>query len=783
MIGSIDETKLLTQLHSWCRRAFEQGADGKALASRMGLGIAHFADRMRLGYADMSLLGAVPDDGMVRDALVDLGVLSFDGALTITDNLIVPVFDRKRTLVGFVAVDEHGAQKRFPASLSTFQLEPTSLRDKPVVVVDHILQALHYQQIGIPCVVPLVGTPGQTEEQCLKFERPQRAYCDTASPDAVRFLQGMEIPCFQLKMKWPATLSQVHAAMTAAQPIEVGLGEDAVVRIMNDSLSMIRASREYELRDLEPASVDRLRVRLKALKDGTFHLDTVDLYAARSRAGYAKAAAELFNAAKSEVETDLCLLISKLEAIRAAQQTRAKPNEGYVMTSDEEVEATEFLKSPNLLDRIVLDMERLGYVGEDANKRLGYLISISRKLDSPLSSAILSRASAGKSSLMDALADMCPPEDLVRFTRVTPQALYYSARKGLRHKLVQCAEIEGLTGSDYMIREMISAKKLRLILPVSDGETGMLRATEYEVEGPIALMFSTTRPAIHFENATRCFAMSLDESAEQTKSILEEQRRRRTMARIAERPVQEDLRRLHRNVQRLLKPLAVVNPYAPYLEFPTKRLEMRREQEKYLTLIDSVVLLYQHQRQIKTAEVEGRQVEYVEVTIEDIEQANKLMSQVLGTASEELSGPARKLLGLIQSLVEERAQAAGIAPAAVHFLRRDIREYTGWSDSQIKAHIRQLEDLEYVRVSRGERGRTYRYELAAGPGRGLPGLVDGAALREVVRKSGVVGHGLVPAAQPNFAEAATQSQVESLKVGQPVKTADPIKSSEVEVHA
>jgi hypothetical protein len=782
MIGSIDETKLLTQLHSWCRRAFEQGADGPALAARMGLGTAHFADRMRLGYADMSLLGAVPDDGMVRDALVDLGVLSFNGALTITDNLIVPIFDRKRTLVGFVAVDEHGTQKRFPPSLSTFQLEPASLRDKPVVVVDHILQALHYQQIGIPGVVPLVGTPGQAEEQCLKYERPQRAYCDTQSQEAVRFLQGLEVPCFHLHMTWPATLAQVHAAMTAAQPIEAGLGEDAVVRIMNDSLSMIRAGREYELHDLEPMSVDRLRVRLKAVKDGTYHLDTVDLYAARSRAGYARAAAELFSVVKTEIETDLCLMISKLEAIRAAQRTRTKPTEGYVLTSDEEAEAAEFLKSPDLLDRIVVDMERLGYVGEESNKKLGYLIAISRKLESPLSSAIQSRASAGKSSLMDVLADMTPPEDLLRFTRVTPQALYYSARKGLRHKLVQCAEIEGLTGSDYLIREMISAKKLRLILPVSDGAAGMLRATEYEVEGPIALMFSTTRPAIHFENATRCFAMSLDESAEQTKSILEEQRRRRTLARIAERPVQADLQRLHRNVQRLIRPLAVVNPYAPFLEFPTRRLEMRREQEKYLTMIDAVALLHQRQRQIKTADVEGRQVEYVEVTIEDIEQANTLMSQVLGAASEELAAPSRKLLVEIQKMVEEKAKETGVAPAAVHFLRRDIREYTGWSDSQIKAHIRQLEDLEYVLLSRGTRGRTYRYELA-GPGRGqLPGLVDGKTLRELVRKSGVVCHGLVPAAPPNFAETAKQSPVESLKVGQPVEVADPIKT-EVEVHA
>ena len=205
----------------------------------------------------------------------------------------------------------------------------------------------------------------------------------------------------------------------------------------------------------------------------------------------------------------------------------------------------------------------LGYIGEELNKKVGYLVAISRKLGSPLSGAIFSRAGAGKSSLMDVIADMTPPEDLVRFTRITPQALYYAGRQGLRHKLMVCAEAEGMDGSDYVVRELISSKRLRLVAPINDAETGTFRATEYEVEGPIALMFTTTRPAIHFENATRCFPMSLDESAEQTRAIHESQRRARSGDGLEVRADREELRRLHRNVQRLIKPLLVVNPFAP----------------------------------------------------------------------------------------------------------------------------------------------------------------------------------------------------------------------------
>lgn len=774
IVAGIDAMKLLKQIHLVCHRAFEEGGDGRALAARLGLDADGFAQRALLGYAEPALLGAIPQDGAVRDALHDLGFLTKDGTLAIAKNLIVPILDRRDVLAGLIAISEKGDERRFPATVSAMSFETVPLRGKPVIVVDRMVQALRYKQVGILPVLPLLGAPGQAEEQFLKIERPQRAYCDTRSPDAVRFLQRLEIPCYELRTPWPMIGAQVQAAIDEAKAVDIELGGDAVLRINGESMSMTRAGREYELRDLDPKSRERMRVRLRAIKGESFHLDTIDLFAARFRAAYAKAAAALFTVAQDEVERDLCLLIGKLEAIRAAENKQRQTEAGHALTGDEEAEAQEYLLKPDLLNSIVADVERLGYVGEALNTKLAYLIAVSRKLGSPLSGAIFSRAGAGKSALMDVIADATPPEDLVRFTRITPQALFYYARQGLRHKLLIAAEAEGMDGSDYVIRELISSKKLRLVAPINDTETGAFRAAEYEVEGPIALMFSTTRPMIHFENATRCFPMSLDETIEQTRAIHTAQRAAHACDGLAVRAEREELRRLHQNVQRLIKPLLVVNPFAPHLEFPSQPLEMRREHEKYLSLIDALALLHQHQRRRGTTVLNGREVGYVEVAVEDVEEANRLMGEVLGATRDELARPSRALLDLIRKLVEERAKAENVAPAAVRFNRRDIREAIGWSDSQIKAHIKQLEDLEYLHVGRGERGKTFRYELVPDPAKRLSGLTDPAKLRALrlpdlqgkVEKSGVVGQGLVVAEGLEAPDLPSAIHEKSLKVGQ-----------------
>lgn len=64
--------------------------------------------------------------------------------------------------------------------------------------------------------------------------------------------------------------------------------------------------------------------------------------------------------------------------------------------------------------------------------------------------------------------------------------------------------------------------------------------------------------------------------------------------------------------------MAVLNPYAPALTFPDTTTRLRSDHEKYLTLIDTIALVHQHQREVKTMTRRRQPIEYVEATLDDI---------------------------------------------------------------------------------------------------------------------------------------------------------------------
>ena len=155
---------------------------------------------------------------------------------------------------------------------------------------------------------------------------------------------------------------------------------------------------------------------------------------------------------------------------------------------------------------------------------------------------------------------------------------------------------------------------------------------------------------------------------------------------------------------------------------------------KYLGLILAIAFLHQYQREIKTVQDTGDVLEYIEVVLDDIEKANTLAAEILGRTLDELAPPSRLLLKMIREMVEARCK--DIEPKNYHFNRRDIREWTRWSDSQIKRHIQQLEDLEYLYSVAGKKGKEYVYELLypGGGEDGKPFLMGLTSVEELKKK-------------------------------------------------
>jgi len=508
-------------------------------------------------------------------------------------------------------------------------------------------------------------------------------------------------------------------------------------------------ARRYRVRGLaKNLAYDVMKVNVLVERGEACHVDTFDLRAAKPKAAYtAQAAAEL-RIDEELLKADLRKVLRKLEELQEANikgTLEPKPVQGSVAIEPAEREAAmALLRAPDLPERILADLEACGLVGERVNKLVAYLAATSRKLESPLAVLVQSSSAAGKSSLMDAILALMPEEDRIKYSAVTGQSLFYVGDRDLKHKVLAIVEEEGASRAAYALKLLQSEGELVIASTGKDPETGDLKAQEYRVEGPVMLFTTTTAADIDPELQNRCLVLAIDEGREQTKAIHALQRAKRTLEGLVARARKAEILAIHQNAQRLLRPLGVLNPYAPRLTFPDTATRLRRDHEKYLTLIDTIALLHQCQRPVRTATQGGKPIEYVEATLADIALANELAHEVLGRSLDELPPQTRRVLTLLDRFVAERARAVGAERSQVRFSRRELREATAIGDTQLRLHLERLVALEYLLVHRGARGQSFVYELLYdGQGQDgrpfVPGLIDLERLRATATTANLAG--------------------------------------------
>ena len=261
----------------------------------------------------------------------------------------------------------------------------------------------------------------------------------------------------------------------------------------------------------------------------------------------------------------------------------------------------------------------------------------------------------------------------------------------------------------YALKILQSEGRLSIATTAREAGTGRTTIERYEVEGPVALLMTTTASDVDAELLNRCLVVSVDEQWQQTEAIQERQRQRETLQGLVARQQAQELRELHQNAQRLLEPVEIINPLAEQLQFTNARVRNRRDHAKYLSLIRAVTFLFQHQRPRQQANVVGQSIEYIEVTRADIELANAIANAVFGQSMDELPQPSRRLLGEISCFVDHVAEQQQILPAEVRFTRRQLREQFGWGATQLWHHLQQLCSWEYVVAQGGGRGKLIEY--------------------------------------------------------------------------
>jgi DNA primase len=576
-------------------------------------------------------------------------------------------------------------------------------------------QAMEIEATPVP-IVSRTSAPALSLSSSLAADLQEAAKEKTPAPEPPPPPAPDLAPAPTLTLPTPAlpaaVIPDAPAPLPSAERRAIGNGQERQYSF---------GDRRYRVRGLEKnLSYESLKVNLLVSGPGltgseAVHVDTLDLYQARPRAGFAHQAAIELGVTEDVLKADLGKLLLALESeqeklIQLASAPK-KVSAAAALSDTDRDAALSLLRRPDLLDAIAADFTRIGIVGEATNALVGYLAAVSRKLDRPLALLIQSTSAAGKSSLLDAVLRLVPEEDRIQYSAMTGQSLFYMGEMDLKHKILAIAEEEGASRASYALKLLQSEGELTIASTSKDATTGKLTTEEYHVEGPVMIALTTTAAQIDEELLNRCLVLSVDEGRQQTAAIHQQQRKSRTLSGLLAKAEREAIAKRHQDAQRLLQPLCVVNPFADSLTFLDDRTRTRRDHEKYLTLIDAIALLHQHQREVKTIAHGDKALRFIEATIEDIALANRLAHEVLGRTLDELPPQTRRLLTLVVDFVTARCKAKAMLRSDFRFSRRDVREATRWGDTQLRVHLDRLTELEYVLVHRGGRGQSFVYEL------------------------------------------------------------------------
>ena len=153
------------------------------------------------------------------------------------------------------------------------------------------------------------------------------------------------------------------------------------------------------------------------------------------------------------------------------------------------------------------------------------------------------------------------------------------------------------------------------------------------------------------------------------------------------------------NVQKLLKPIKVVNPYANLIDLPQEIFKPRRTLLLLLSFIETISYYHQYQRPIKTNPT--TQQKYIETEKSDIKAAFSLMKEVLFSKSDELSKASRRFLELLKNKVKPGEVFSSTV------LRKELRI----APSTLKRYLLDLSRTGYVKIKGGSKYRGFEYEV------------------------------------------------------------------------
>lgn len=405
-------------------------------------------------------------------------------------------------------------------------------------------------------------------------------------------------------------------------------------------------------------------------------------------------------------------LVEELEHYRINRISRLQPSQPKTpeLSPRELTHAETYLKSPDLMANTMEDLGRTGIVGEDYNRIIMYLVFLSRVTDEPLHIISFGASGTGKTHLQEKIGMLLPETDKTEITTLSGNALYYLQHDEISHKVLLIEDMHGAQEVLYPLRELQTKQKITKKVSLKDSQ-GNMKTFTFTVRGPVCIAGCTTQNRIYEDNANRSILIYTDSSREQDERIMEYQRKE--SAGKIDKAKQEQYQCLLRHVQQVIKPIKIINPYAPYLQIPPGVFKKRRSNWIYLRFIEAITLYHQYQREQKTNTTTGDT--YIETTLDDIAWANKLLKGILLRKADELSEPARSFFERLKGWLKEKNTAHPPAGTSVQsgFKTRDIRDNLQTTTSSLKRYLPELLNCGHIKITGGNKTRGYTYEVTS----------------------------------------------------------------------
>jgi len=450
--------------------------------------------------------------------------------------------------------------------------------------------------------------------------------------------------------------------------------------------------------------LDRLRVTLRMeIKDSPRPpvRHNLDLYNDNQLEKFIRKCAEKLETGTTVIAASISELTTLLEGYRLEQLKLLQKEETSIkkLKPEERTTAIENLQHENLMGQTLVDLADTGIQGEEDNMQILWYVMTSRKTQDPLSLICLARSGTGKSYLMEKVAYCIPEEDRREHTQFSGNSLYYFKREEIKGTVFLIEDLDGAQAVMFPMRELQSKKRISKTVTVKDRD-GQLKTVTLIVEGPVSVIGCTTREKVYEDNANRAILIYLDDSKEQDERVMyyQKQLRAKLVNRQKEKSVQEKLQ----NMQRVLEPVMVVNPYAVLIDLPKEIFKPRRSLPLLLGFIEAITFYHQYQREHKTDETSKET--FIEVHPKDIESAFKLLREVLFRKSDELSGASRDFYEWLKTFIQNRN--------LTQFYASDIRRENRIHPRTLGRYLQELTDFGLLQVAGGNKHRLgYSYKI------------------------------------------------------------------------